>query len=163
MAWWFQLAAEIGDDRAAAEAIARHFDGITWQVPGEDAFETTIHAGAEAGATGRWWALAVPSGLSTSGSGDPRDARRMTGVGLLLLERLRSAPPYRFAGVGVEVFDFRDVEDLPEVLDSPALNGFVLSDPLWLSFGRPSLFVPFAPGYHWRPYLGEMPLSVGSR
>jgi hypothetical protein len=79
----------------------------------------------------------------------------MTHAGLLLYEKLRHAPPYRFAQVGVEAFDFRDLEDLAEIISSPALNGLVLSEPLWQMLGGPARFVPFAPGYRWIPYRGE--------
>jgi len=81
----------------------------------------------------------------------------MTEVGYVLYDRLRLAPPYRFAAVGVETFDFRDVEDLPEVLSFPAIAGLVLAEALWAQFGRPANFVPFAKGYWWVPYRGEFP------
>ena len=83
----------------------------------------------------------------------------MTAVGFLLYDKLRNAPPgYRFAAVGVEVFDFRDVEDLPEIVSLPQGHGLVLSEALWQSFGRPLIYVPFSIGYRWHPYRGvEIP------
>jgi hypothetical protein len=57
--------------------------------------------------------------------------------------------------VGAEVFDFRDIDDLPEILLLPSIDGLVLAEDLWINFAKPSLYVPFAPGYWWRPYPGE--------
>ncbi len=156
MALLFELAAEIGTDRAAAERFARFFDGTRWQLPGTPCFETTVGAEIATGESGRYWVCAVPSGLSTSGVRGPEDARQMTEVGFLLYEKLQSAPPYRFASVAIEAFVFRDVEDLPAILlPHSSSDGLVLSESLWMSFGQPAIFVPFAPGYRWRPYRGE--------
>jgi hypothetical protein len=57
--WYFQLAAEFGDDLAAAETFARYFDEVRLQRPGDgECFN--LGAGAQQGDRGRWWAVAVP-------------------------------------------------------------------------------------------------------
>ena len=154
MSFVFELAAEFGDDREGAWTFATFFSETAWQLSGEPAFETVVSSGIGQGVSGRWWAYAVPTGLGGSGASTPELARLMTEAGYHLLEKLKSAPPYRFASVGIEVFDWRDDEDLAEVMDLPVLNGIVLSERLWMDLGRPYLFIPFTPGYWWRPFEG---------
>ena len=156
MAWSFELAAEFGPDgTTAAEAFAHHFCGLRWTFEDPHWPVTDVSAGAQQAEAENWWAIACPSGIHRSGSPmDEDDARRMTAIGFRLYERLKSAPPYRFASVGAEVFDFRAAHELPPVLLQPGLHGLVLSEPLWNEFGKPSLYVPFVPGYFWRPYRG---------
>jgi len=115
MAWIFQLGAEFGDDYIAATEFARFFEHTLWRVRTEPLFETIIRSGVQSGESGKWWAIASPTGVSTSGVSSVDEAQRLSDIGFLLYEKLRSAPPYRFAAVGFEVFDFRDVEDLPAI------------------------------------------------
>ena len=162
MAWYFELAAEFGDDLAGAGTFARFFDEVRLQRP-DDTECFNLDAGAQQGQSGRWWAVVVPREIGRTGASSAEEASRMTRAGLLLYEKLRHAPRYRFAAVGVEPFDFRDLEGLAEIISSPALNGLVLSEPVWQMLGSPPRFVLFAPGYRWVPYRGEQEAgTVGS-
>ena len=150
----FELAAEFGDNREGALTFAKFFSGAKWQLSTEPFFETVVESGIGQGQSGSWWAFAIPSGLGSSGAGTPELARRMTEAGFRIFEKLKFAPPFRYAMVAIQCFDWRDVEELPEVMSSLNLNGFVLSENLWIQFGRPHLFIPFSPGYWWRPFQG---------
>jgi hypothetical protein len=152
MAWIYQMAAEFGDDRSAAEACAVVVDGNRHVVTDGAGFETVVLTSVLAGQSGRWWLVLTPAGLSTSGI---TEAERMTKVGGILFEILRHLSGYRFATVGLEAFDFRDLEDLPSIIDSDSLHGFVLSEEVFRALSTPMGFVPFAPGYRWKPYRGE--------
>ena len=150
------LAAECGDDQQAAAKFAQHFDGQTFQVAGEDPFETVISSGPDLGELDRWWAVVCPSGLARNGGGTSAEWARMTRVGNLLYDRLRSAPPvYRYAVAGLETYDWRTAEDLGEILLHPSVHGLVLSEQLWQSYNSLSQYIQFEAGYRWRPYLGE--------
>lgn len=77
----------------------------------------------------------------------------MTEMGLPLYERLRTAPPFRYAWVGVEVDDFRTFDELDDDIVRLDFSGLVLADAVWRALGESDHFVPFARGYRWRPFL----------
>lgn len=78
----------------------------------------------------------------------------MTEIGFALYERLRGAPPFRFAMVGIEVDGFRTFSELEATeLDEDAFEGLALNEETWRLLGSPSGFVPFAIGYRWRPFV----------
>jgi hypothetical protein len=82
-------------------------------------------------------------------------ARRLSEIGHLLYERLRSATGYRYALAGIETSEFRYFSELDEDLAVLAFAGLVISDEIWQRIGRADVFTPFSPGYVWRPYQGE--------
>jgi hypothetical protein len=86
----------------------------------------------------------------------------MTELGILLYQRLQSAPPFRYALVGVEVDEFRTYRELISEAIAPSFPGLVLAETVWRSLGASPLFRPFSPGYVWLPYEGEVykPLTV---
>ena len=88
----------------------------------------------------------------------------MTELGILLYQRLRFAPTFRYALVGVEVDEFRTYRELLEESPAPALPGLVLAETLWQRIGASTAFRPFSSGYVWKPYEGEVykPLLVSS-
>ena len=102
---------------------------------------------------GAWWAAVSPEGVSRGGIGTPKDLRELTEVGFVLYDRLRSAPLFRFALAGVEVYAFKQFEELDDDLVHSDYSGLVLADPVWQRLGSPSIFVPFASGYRWRPFI----------
>ena len=159
MAWLFELASECGANRKDAVAFGNHFDGKQWALC--DGMRTTYRfyeaTDVSMGDDGNWWCIVVPSGFSWRGITSQDDARQMTEMGFQLYEDLKSAPPFRFAAVGIEVLHFNDVEHLSEVVNIPGrMNGFVINTSLWEKYGRPASFVPFASGYWWEPYRGEI-------
>ena len=77
----------------------------------------------------------------------------MTEIGFALYERLRSAPPYRAAMVGVEVHGFGSFEEVDDDLVRLDYSGLVIADSIWRRLRSPDIFVPFAPGYRWRPFV----------
>ena len=75
----------------------------------------------------------LPSKESRSGVTSPEVAASLGAAGHALLEHLRSAPPFRFAVVGVEAYEAMTFGDLvqqvavdPASLDGP--DGLVVSD-----------------------------------
>ncbi len=79
----------------------------------------------------------------------------MTELGILLYQRLQTAPPFRYALVGVEVDEFRTYNELLSEAPAPNFPGLVLAEMVWQSLGALPLFSPFSPGYVWQPYEGE--------
>jgi hypothetical protein len=80
----------------------------------------------------------------------------MTELGILLYQRLQSAPLFRYALAGVEVDEFRTYSALSaELLDS-SFPGLVLAEAIWRSLGASPLLRSFSPGYVWHPYEGEV-------
>jgi len=150
MAWLFSLSAECGTQKKAAESVAAHFHGITCTLADGSCFL----CGADIFHDGEgWWARVCLDGVSSSGIRHAQDAREMTEIGFALYARLRGAPPFRFAMVGVEVDGFRYFRELDDDVVTCDFNGLVLADSLWQQLGSSSIFVPFAPGYRWRPFI----------
>jgi hypothetical protein len=149
MAWIFSLSAECGAQEEAAEAVTEHFRGLTVTLADGSHFpcEVGTHFDGEG-----WWAGVCPTGVSRSGIGNEQDRRQMTEIGFALYERLRTAPPYRYALVGVEVGEFRSFRELDDDLVKLDFSGLVLADAVWHHVGSPSIYVPFTPGYRWRPF-----------
>lgn len=149
MAWVFSLSAECGPEKVEAEAVARHFDGMIVTI--DDGSTFACKAGPYHDGEG-WWACVCPDKVSRSGIRNEQDARQMTEIGFALYDRLRTAPPYRYALVGVEVDEFRRFSELDDDVVKLDFNGLVLADNVWQRLGSPGIFVPFAPGYRWRPF-----------
>ena len=79
--------------------------------------------------------------------------RKAISASLALYERLRTAPRYRYALVGVEVDGFRYFDELDDDVVNHDYNGLVLAEEVWKHLGSPDVFVPFEPGYRWRPFV----------
>ena len=77
----------------------------------------------------------------------------MTKIAFALYEHLHSAPEFRFALVGVEVDEFRRFTELDNDVVTLDFSGLVLCEAVWRHLGSPSVFVPFTPGYRWRPFV----------
>jgi hypothetical protein len=150
MAYLFSLVAECGPQKGAAEAVAHHFSDLT--VTLADGSHFPCDAGAFQD-RGNWWAGVSPKGVSRSGIRHQQDERELTEVGFVLYERLRSAPAFRYALVGIEVDGFRSFEELDDDVVTLDFSGLVLSDAAWQHLGSPGIFIPFAFGYHWRPFV----------
>jgi hypothetical protein len=156
MAWLFELAAECGGNRNAAILFAKHFDGLRLRCADDfEAICTSQHSPPTGDEENNWWVEIIPSGLSKSGVQSEADAKRMTEVGILLYRHLETAPPFRFALVGVETSQFCTANGILKVLQHPAMDGLVVNDELWQQLGSPDGFETFGKGYRWRPYAGE--------
>ena len=155
MALVFELAAECGGKQEDAEAFAQHFAGFESRL--SDGVTSRCAVKLSIDVEQNWWCFVYPSGVSRSGIVTEEDARRMTELGNILYNRMMSAPPFRYAQVGIEVEEFSTIRELLEPdgeLNLPD-DGVVLSREVWESMGRPLGFSQFRPGYCWRPYLGE--------
>jgi hypothetical protein len=150
MAWIFSLSAECGWDEREARAFAVHFDGYVAVTDTGEQFSCsgTVFEDGDAG----WWVAVIPEGVSGNDVHDGRARAQMTQISLRLYDRLRSAPPFRFALVGVEVDEFRTFKEIDDDLIRLDFDGLVIDEEIWSTLGKPDIFVPFSPGHRWRPF-----------
>jgi hypothetical protein len=160
MAWIFSLSAECGPEQRVAAQFARHFDDASWILSNDSQCRTEIFQDIEE----NWWCRVCPINMGGIGTDTPETAYRMTELGLSFYQRLRTAPSFRYALVGVEVDEFRTYRELIEKSPVIAFPGLVLAEAVWQTLGSPSAFRPFSPGYVWKPYEGETykPLMASS-
>jgi hypothetical protein len=160
MVWVFSLSSECGAEQIAAEKFAQHFDGLSWVLSNSQ--QSQCHTAVSQDIEGNWWCQVCPSDISDVGIDRSDIAYQMTELGILLYQRLQSAPPFRYALVGVEVDEFRSYSELISEAIAPSFPGLVLAETVWRSLGASTLFRPFSSGYVWQPYEGEIykPLMV---
>jgi hypothetical protein len=158
MAWIFSLAAECGTETAAT-AFAEHFADQNGSRAGDRPFQATPSLFQDL--DDNWWCRVVPNGLSQIGIDAPDAAYQMTELGIALYQRLRTAPDFRYAIVGVEVDEFRTYDELRQELSLAGFKGLVLNAAIGQTWHEMNLR-PFSPGYVWLPYEGEVyrPLLV---
>lgn len=156
----FTLSAECGPSCEAAETFANHFRNVSWVLSNGADFSCRVGVVEALD----WWCIVSPTGVSQTGIHTPEDAYQMTEIGLLLYQKLRSAPPFRYALVGIEVDQVRHYNELVTACGKPDVpfHGFVIAEMVWHDIGCPVGFTSFAPGYLWTPYQGEVysPLEV---
>jgi hypothetical protein len=162
MAWIFSLSVECGTEQSQAEQFAEHFRDIIWTI--DNGIESQCQADIFTDVEGNWWCRVCPSGLSEIGIDAPESAYIMTELGILLYQRLRSAPSFRYGIVGVEVDEFRTYSELID--DSlgerlrqrtvASLPGIVLAQDIWQLLGSSPILRSFSTGYFWKPYEGEV-------
>ncbi|HEY9600148.1 MAG TPA: hypothetical protein V6C85_00950 [Allocoleopsis sp.] len=162
MAWIFSLSAECGEQRAVAEQFSRHFDKVSWVL--SNSSQSQCQTGIFQDIEENWWCRVSSSGISEVGIDTPETAYLMTELGILLYQRLQSAPTFRYALVGLEVDEFRTYSELIEESSAVFFPGLVLAEPIWQAIGLPPAFRSFSSGYVWKPYEGEVykPLMVSS-
>ncbi len=150
MAWIFSLSAECGTDKRCAEAVAAHFDGYVATL--DDGRQLPCPAGVSS-IEGAWWAICCPEGVTRTGINSSDDERVLTSLSFQLYDHLHSSPPFRYAIAGVEVDGFRNYDELDNDIIDMDFTGLVISEEIWLDHGSPSIFIPFATGYRWRPFI----------
>jgi hypothetical protein len=153
MTWAFSLSAECGAEQVAAEQFAQHFDGVSWALSNASLSQcyTNIFQDMEE----NWWCRVCPGGINAV-EDTPESAYLMTELGILLYQRLRSAPPFRYALVGLEVDEFRTYRELSTESPVPSFPGLVLAETVWRLLGTSAIFRRFSSGYVWKPYEGEV-------
>ncbi|MBE9064594.1 hypothetical protein [cf. Phormidesmis sp. LEGE 11477] len=160
MAWAFSLSVECGQLQNAAERFAAYFEGaaLTLSTGSHAQCDTTIFKDMDE----NWWCRVCPSDVSQIGIEAPDTAYLMTELGILLYQRLRMAPPFRYGIVGIEVDEFRTYTELLEDLPTVSFPGLVMAEDIWRAIASPSTFRSFTQGYVWQPYEGEVykPLTV---
>lgn len=162
MVWMFSLSAECGGQQPVAEQFFHHFEQVSWIL--SNSRQSQCRVGIFQDPEENWWCRVSPSSLSEVGIDTPESAYLMTELGILLYQRLKSAPTFRYALVGVKVDEFRTYNELLEQSSTLAFPGLVLAQMTWQAMGSPSGFRPFSPGYVWKPYEGEVykPLIASS-
>lgn len=154
MAWIFSLSAECGSDSERVQEFSKHFDGanLTLSNGTQSQCQVSIFQDIE----DNWWCRVCPNNISQLGVDTPETAYLMTELGILLYQRLLSAPSFRYALVGVEVDEFRTYNELLEDLPNLAFPGLVLALDVWQEVGSPQRFQHFSLGYVWKTYEGEV-------
>lgn len=162
MVWAFSLSVECGQAQNAAELFSEHFEDIALTLSNGALSQcrTTVFQDMDE----NWWCRICPTHISETGIEASDSAYLMTELGIFLYRRLRTAPAFRYALVGIEVDEFRTYSELitePSVLSFP---GLVLSETVWQSMASPAFFRAFSSGYVWQPYEGEVykPLAVST-
>lgn len=150
----FELAAECGPNRDSAESFARYFEGVEWTL--SDGVKSRCMNGVHIDESGNWWAEICPSDVSRTGVSSDQAARQLSEVGALLYAVLRTAPDFRYAAVGVESDEFMLFPNIGNDLVTHPISGLVICNAIWERLERPDIFVPFAQGYRWVPYKGEV-------
>jgi hypothetical protein len=175
----FCLAVECGPEKHAAELLGRHFgDPFNAVKSSEDHARYLAHVQKRAskapdlrdeftvlakGArhacdvcceqhSGAWWVTVWISDVTENVG--PADHADMFNIVLQWYDRLRSAPPYRFAVVGIEagtpnVVTISNIKVYLEENDDT--EGMVLAEAVWKAVGSPDRFIPFSPRYRWCP------------
>lgn len=166
MAYYFMLSVECGPERESAEAVTEHFEGLSISLPGN--LTTTCWASWSQDAQGNWWSVTVPKGANYAAF-SPRvtvdgnteyvhdewimeTSEQMNAMTVALYDRLREAPPYRFADAGYETEHFWEIDQLLATDMNITCPGLILNREIWQKVGAPAQFVPFSPGYVWQPY-----------
>ncbi|EEF62112.1 hypothetical protein [Pedosphaera parvula] len=160
MAYFFELAAECGSEREAAEVFGNHFDGFRIVLlAASKELSTVCQFEVWQDSEGNWWCIVVPSGVSQTGREDNviKSQNQVFEVVEGLYERLKTAPAFRYAVVGFEVIPFDTYSELVEA-KGPAhepFGGLVLDQHLWEEIERPSGYVKFSEGAYWFPFRKE--------
>lgn len=98
--------------------------------------------------------MVCPDAVSRAGVVTSRDEVLMNALAEKLYERLQTAPSFLCALVGIEVDEFRHLSEMDSDLVELDFAGSVIHRDLWHQLDRPEIFVPFAAGYLWRPFVG---------
>jgi len=148
MAICLLLSAECGECRSKAEAFASHF---TFSVT--DAQNRALVFKPQIIFDETWWCIVhceSDGRVLVDGSGGEEDFDKIAD---LLYQRLRTAPPFRYALAGFDTDGFRKISELDDDLIECNFSGLTLSLEIWEFLGSPKIFVPFEAGYVWRPFV----------
>ena len=156
MAWVFSLSAECGELQADAERFCQHFKDRALTL--SNGVQSQCHGEIFQDVDENWWCRVCPSGISSTGVDHPETAYLMTELGILLYQQLQSTTAFRYALVGVEVDEFRTYNELKSdaAILATLFPGLVLTESIWQSINSPLGFRPFALGYVWQRYAGEV-------
>ncbi|NJN30338.1 MAG: hypothetical protein HC824_07815 [Synechococcales cyanobacterium RM1_1_8] len=149
----FSLSVECGAQKNAAEQLASHFADSVWAL--SNGRESSCRVDLFQDIEDNWWCRVCPSQTSEIGVNAPEAAYLMTELGILLYQRLRTAPAFRYGLVGIEVDEFRTYSELLEE-EIVAIPGLVVASPIGRELGQADKFQNFSPGYIWQPYAGEV-------
>lgn len=153
MAWIFSLSVECGAEKNMAEQVASHFADSAWIL--SNGRESSCRIDLFQDIEDNWWCRVCPSQVSEIGVNAPEAAYIMTELGILLYQRLRTAPAFRYGLVGIEVDEFRTYNELLAEA-TVVIPGLVLASSIGKELGQISGFQIFSSGYIWQPYEGEV-------
>lgn len=164
MALYYELAAEFGGHQANAEAFSKHFDQ-TLLILSDGRTVKLWACKAVQYNEDNWWVGIFVEGATLGGFRPNSDSdgsipmadfftsrEQLEELTLILYERLKSAPHFRYALVGWEVQE--QLSDYADIAEHYVAVGLVVSEEVWAAKGKPDKFVPFCPSYVWIPYNG---------
>lgn len=159
----FSLSVECGTEQSQVEKFAEHFRDLRWTIGNEIESQCQVDIFIN-DVDGNWGCRVCPSGLNEIDVDAPESAYLMTELGILLYQRLRSAPYFRYGMVGIELDRFSTYNELIDDPTVASLPGIVVSEDIWQLLDAPSALRNFAMGYFWKPYEGEVykPLVASS-
>lgn len=163
MAYLFGLAIECGHNPEQAASIERYFQG--YQVILKNTQPVTFtcqqHKQLSSIYPPKYWVFVFVNEYK-SGAATKEIAERLTEIGHSMQNRLRSAPPFRFAITGVEPLEAISYEDIIEILQKQELlnyndQGLIISEDLVSNIHqiKGNKLHNFTSGYLWIPYHGE--------
>jgi hypothetical protein len=157
MGYFFELAAELGDNPDRVAGLITCFDGVNWTLSDGTVIECQFRPNANdvwRGPDGNFWCRVTPNGVSVTGG--PRSVTSDTMLSELIhqmYETLKKCSGFRFALVGWEVAESVEIKDLLNFKSAgdglPA--GLVVSRFTWQQMGSPETFLPFGVESFWKP------------
>ena len=144
MAWIFGMwiETENSDQAVAIKAYFNHkvidANGKTYKISADESGTVTV------------------DGISRTGITAQSDAEEMTLIGFEFYQLLKAAPDFRYALTGVEVDEWRTMEELEEEPnDILLIPGFVIRSDVYKRLGSPGNLKAFSLTHLWTPYEGE--------
>ena len=145
-----------------AKHFAEHFNNLSFILSDGQQFFCEAGFGLdEGGVKGKnYWCVVSSIKANKKDINVFEDWQKMNEIAFRLYERLKLAPTFRYALIGVEVDQFLSYEEL--ISDKVAeektnINGLVISENIWKKLNSPRSFVNFQSGYLWIPFcpLGD--------
>lgn len=133
------------ETKTQEKAVKSYFEGRSILI-GEKIYSVLVYDGG----------MVTVDGISRIGINTQEDAIEMTLIGKEFFNLLRKAPKFRYALVGLEVDEWRDINEIRrsprDILKVP---GFVIDKELYRVIGSPGKMEEFNSHYLWLPYEGE--------
>jgi hypothetical protein len=152
MAWIFQLAAEFGCNRLAADKFQRCFSTQKLMLGDRQDHQCDAQVVEMEGSI---WCIVIPGGLTRCGIRSIEDAELLSGAGEKLYRLLRKMTGFRYAIVGIEAACIGSFEEVRQGLVQGDTPGLVIAESAFSDVKPVRPLEMFVQGYLWWPYVGE--------
>jgi hypothetical protein len=152
----FCLIAECGSQRSNAALFSKHFDGLKIAIP--DAPTSHCETDEMPFEKDIWCSIVFPVGAALGGPygkdiPEFYAKEKLTQIGWILYEHLRSAPAFRYAQVGIDPPSHNG--SLATRVRQGMSKGLVVARDILVLLDVSVNFQPFSDGYMWIPYEGD--------